>query len=39
MISIASAIELVKFLFEFANGIKNVMELYEKITERFKHEK
>jgi len=39
MISLASAIEFAKFLFELANGIKNVMELYEKITASFKKEK
>jgi hypothetical protein len=39
MISLAIAMEFAKFLFELASGIKNVMEIYEKITASFKKEK
>ena len=39
MISLAIAIEFAKFLFELASGIKDVMELYQKITASFKKEK
>ena len=39
MISLANAIEFVKFLFELANGIKRVLELHEKITASLKRKK
>jgi len=39
MISLANAIEFVKFLFELANGIKSVLELHEKITASLKRKK
>jgi len=39
MINLADAIEFVKLLFELANGIKNVIELREKITASLKREK
>ena len=39
MINLADAIEFVKLLFELANGIKNIIELREKITTSFKKDK
>jgi hypothetical protein len=39
MISLASAMEFAKLIFEFANGIKNLIEVYEKVTTNLKRKK
>jgi hypothetical protein len=39
MISLAIAMELAKFIFELASGIKILIEIYEKLTAHLKRRK